>query len=65
MTIYLYIISVTLLIVFSILTGEIHMLSIEKIALFVFLLILGYAALAVGGFMDDPETHKRRRLYKK
>lgn len=65
MTLYLYLFSFGMLIFFSILTGDMHLLSAEKIAILGFLLILGYAALVVGGFLDPDEERESRKTLRK
>lgn len=65
MTLCLYLFSFGMLIFFSVLTGELHPLGITKVALLFFMMILGYAALAVGGFMESGNKVDSKRVLRK
>lgn len=65
MVFYLYFVCMFMLILLSVVTGDIHYLSLHTILLITFLHLFAYGAWAVGGFLDEEDKGKRKRLTRK
>lgn len=63
---YIYFFSLFMLMLLSVVTGDMCYISIEKITIFTLLTVLVYAVLAVGGFLDhDDDNRDGRNFFRK